>query len=137
MASSLVAAIRREFGITAKLKEGHDGIYEVTVNGNLVYTNQSTCASGFPTNEDIFQEIGKYKSPLPAEEKIAYTNYEESATPFCSLPPPIQEKEYKLTSCGCLTDTTESVPTDNTGCCSPSMGEPAKSDKPASNNCCG
>jgi len=137
MASSLVAAIQREFGVTANLKEGHNGIYEVTVNGNLIYSNQSTCASGFPTNEDIFQGIGKYKEPLPAQEQVAGTNNEESTAPFCNLPAPTQEKTYKLTSCGCLTDTTESVPTDNSGCCTPSTGESAKNEQSASSSCCG
>lgn len=67
MASSLAAAIEKKFGITAKLKEGHNSIYEVAINGNVVYTNQSACGQ-FPTDEEIFQEIRKYKDPLPREE---------------------------------------------------------------------
>ena len=68
MASSLAAAIEKEFGIIAKLKEGHNGIYEVAINGNVVYTNQSACGQ-LPTDEEIFQEIRKYKDPLPREER--------------------------------------------------------------------
>lgn len=67
MASSLAAAIEKKFGIIAKLEEGHNGIYEVVVNGNVVYTNQSACGQ-FPTDEEVFQEIRKYKDPLPREE---------------------------------------------------------------------
>lgn len=68
MASSLVAEIRKKFGITAKLKEGHEGIYEVTINGNVFYTNQGACGQ-LPTNEEILQVIRKYRAPLLGENK--------------------------------------------------------------------
>lgn len=60
----MAAAIEKKFGITAKLKEGHNGIYEVTINGNVVYTNQGKFGQ-LPTNEEILGEIRKYKDPLP------------------------------------------------------------------------
>jgi len=63
----LAAAIEKKFGYTAKLKGGHNGIYEVTINGNVVYTNQGKC-SQFPTNEEIIGDIRKYKDPLPGED---------------------------------------------------------------------
>jgi len=51
----LQAAIKNEFGITAGLKEGYGGIFEVFIDGQLVYSNQTTYR--FPTNEEIFEKI--------------------------------------------------------------------------------
>lgn len=59
----MAAAIEGEFGIIAELKEGHNAIYKVTIDGNVVYTNQSRCRQ-FPTNEEILQEVRKYKNLL-------------------------------------------------------------------------
>jgi len=68
MASSLVDRIREIFGISPNLVEGHNGIYEVTINGKVVVTNQGKC-SGIPSEEEILQEIRKHQSPLPGKEK--------------------------------------------------------------------
>ncbi len=70
LASSLAAVIKKKFGITAKLIEGHNGIYKVTINSNVVYTNQGKC-SQLPRNEVILGEIRKYKDLLPGEEITA------------------------------------------------------------------
>ena len=51
------AAIKKEFGITADLKEGYGGIFEVAINGQTVSTNRTT--GRFPDNEEIFTEIRK------------------------------------------------------------------------------
>jgi hypothetical protein len=68
MASSLAARIKEIFGISPQLVEGHNGIYEVAINGQVVVTNQGKC-SGIPTDEEILQEIRKHKSPFPGKEK--------------------------------------------------------------------
>jgi hypothetical protein len=70
-AAGLADAIRDTFGITANLIEGHDGIYEVTVNSDIVYTNQGKC-SGLPTTGEVLKEIGNFKAPLPGK-KITMT----------------------------------------------------------------
>jgi predicted Rdx family selenoprotein len=57
----LAAAIESEFGIVAQLKEGHGGIYKVTINGEVVYTNRRQ-AGRRPMNEEIFQKIRTYKN---------------------------------------------------------------------------
>ncbi len=54
-ASSLQAAITEKYGITADLKEGFGGIFEVAIEGKTVYSNQTTYR--FPTNEEIFEKI--------------------------------------------------------------------------------
>lgn len=68
MASSLAARIKDIFGICPQLVEGHNGIYEVAINGQVVVTNQRRC-SGIPPDEAILQEIRKHQSPLPGKEK--------------------------------------------------------------------
>lgn len=69
MASGLAARIKDIFGITANLVDGHNGIYEVAINGKVVVTNQGKC-SGIPSDEAILQEIRKHQSPLPGKEKL-------------------------------------------------------------------
>jgi hypothetical protein len=71
-ASSLAARIKDIFGITPKLTEGHNGIYEVSINGQVLVTNQGKC-SGIPADEDILQEIRKRKHPLPGKDKMVKT----------------------------------------------------------------
>ena len=70
-AAGLADAIKDTFGITANLIEGHNGIYEVSVNSNIVYANQGKC-SRMPTTGEVLKEIGNYKAPLPGK-KIALT----------------------------------------------------------------
>ncbi len=53
------AAIKKEFGITANLKEGHSGIFTVAINGKTVYDNQVT--HRFPENAEIFAQIRALK----------------------------------------------------------------------------
>jgi hypothetical protein len=72
MASGLAARIKDVFGIIPQLVDGHNGIYEVAINGKAVVTNQGKCR-GIPTDEEILQEIRKHKSPLPGKEKMLKT----------------------------------------------------------------
>lgn len=55
MASSLEAAIKKEFGLAAELKGGHSGVFDVELDGSLVYSKDKT--GRFPTNEEIFGKI--------------------------------------------------------------------------------
>ncbi len=49
------AAIKEKYGITAALKEGVSGIFEVAIDRKTAYSNQATYR--FPTNEEIFEKI--------------------------------------------------------------------------------
>jgi hypothetical protein len=69
MASGLAARIKDIFGIAANLVDGHNGIYEVSINGKVLVTDQGKC-SGIPSDEEILQEIRKHQSPLPGKEKL-------------------------------------------------------------------
>jgi selT/selW/selH-like putative selenoprotein len=56
----LQAAIKKEFGVTADLKEGHSGIFDVTIDGEVVYSKDQTYR--FPTNEEVFVKIRERKT---------------------------------------------------------------------------
>ncbi len=46
--------------MTADLKEGYGGIFEVAINGQTAYTNRTT--GRFPDHEEIFAEIRKRRN---------------------------------------------------------------------------
>lgn len=72
MASGLAARIKDIFGITAKLVDGHNGIYEVAINGQAAATNQGEC-TGIPAEDDILSALRKHIPPLPGKEKMVRT----------------------------------------------------------------
>ena len=49
------AAIKDKYGITASLREGVGGIFEVAIDGKTVYSNKTTYR--FPTDQEIFEKI--------------------------------------------------------------------------------
>ena len=53
------AAIKDKYGITATLREGAGGIFEVSIGKDTVYSNQETYR--FPTDEEIFAKIDERK----------------------------------------------------------------------------
>jgi selT/selW/selH-like putative selenoprotein len=55
MASSLQAAIKNEFGLTADLTGGHGGVFDVTIDGQTVYSKHETFR--FPSNDEILAKI--------------------------------------------------------------------------------
>lgn len=48
-------AIKKKYGLTATLREGAGGIFEVSIDGKVVYSNQTTYR--FPTDPEIFEKI--------------------------------------------------------------------------------
>ncbi|MFZ7111815.1 MAG: hypothetical protein ACOWYE_09045 [Desulfatiglandales bacterium] len=69
MASGLAARIKEVFGITPQLLEGHNGIYEVSINGKEIVTNQGACTK-MPTENEILTVVSKYIGPLPDKVKL-------------------------------------------------------------------
>ena len=53
------AAIKDKYGLTATLREGAGGIFQVFINSTSVYTNEMTYR--FPTDEEIFEKIDATK----------------------------------------------------------------------------
>lgn len=72
MASGLAARIKDIFGIIPQLVKGHNGIYEVAIDGQTAVTNQGKC-SGIPSEEGILQVISNHRRPLPGKEKSVKT----------------------------------------------------------------
>jgi hypothetical protein len=60
----LAARIQAEFGITPELIGGHGGIYELSINDTVVYSNHSSCGQ-IPEDEELFREIRRYQDELP------------------------------------------------------------------------
>jgi len=56
----LQAAIKDKYGITARLKEGVGGIFEVSIDKATVYSNETTYR--FPEDEEIFAKIDAAKA---------------------------------------------------------------------------
>ena len=54
------AAIKEKYGITATLREGASGIFEVFIGKKVVYSNQETYR--FPESEEIFEKIEAAKN---------------------------------------------------------------------------
>ena len=82
----MAAAIEDNFGIIATLKERHGGIFEITVNSELIYSNQKE-GGQFPEKAAILQEISKFTDPLPGREIKEKMSQDESAAPSCKWPP--------------------------------------------------
>jgi hypothetical protein len=56
----LQAAIKSKYGMTAELREGVGGIFEVSIDNEVIYTNETTYR--FPTDEEIFEKIDARKA---------------------------------------------------------------------------
>jgi hypothetical protein len=54
----LAADIEQTFGIKATLMEGHGGIFEVSVNERIIYSNHKECCQEF-IPENIIRDVGK------------------------------------------------------------------------------
>lgn len=52
----MAAAIKKEFGVEAKLLAGHNGVFQVSVDGQLAYDNHMKCGP-MPKPEDIIPSI--------------------------------------------------------------------------------
>ena len=62
-AMDLASAIQEQFGMAAVLEEGRQGIFEVKLNGNVIYNNFEQ-GGRLPVNEEIFREIRKTVAPV-------------------------------------------------------------------------
>jgi hypothetical protein len=56
----LQEAIKKKYGITAELDEGVAGIFEVFIDNQSVYSNQTTYR--FPEDQEIFDQIDAKKA---------------------------------------------------------------------------
>jgi selenoprotein W-related protein len=54
-ASSLAATIKKELGIEAELTRGDRGVFDVAVDGNVIFSKYST--GRFPDDEEILKRL--------------------------------------------------------------------------------
>jgi hypothetical protein len=81
----LAADIENKFGVVPKLIGGHNAIFDVAINGSVVYTNNKQCGQ-FPTHEQIFEEVQKYRDPVSAEDQKKTSRMKLSIAPCCPSP---------------------------------------------------
>lgn len=65
----MAADIEQTFGIKATLVEGHNGIFEVSVNKKIIYSNHKECCQQF-IPENIIRDIGKAISSDKLPKKL-------------------------------------------------------------------
>jgi len=72
-AAGLAERIERRFGLVADLVEGHDGIWEVRMNGRVVHSNRRACGA-MVSGDRILREIARRRSApaaLPVSRSAA------------------------------------------------------------------
>jgi hypothetical protein len=119
MATSLAASIQDHFRIKPVFVEGHDGIFEVSINGDRVYTNNSEC-SILPETSMILEKIhlqgGKPIKPLSSiiSQELSL---EGAACPLPRSQPDIkQHVPIQQNMAGLNADCTTESSDDNCGC---------------------
>jgi predicted Rdx family selenoprotein len=58
-ALNLMNLIQSGFGIPVELKEGHAGIFEINMNGKVIYNNNNS-ATMVPTEAEVLDILTKY-----------------------------------------------------------------------------
>ena len=56
-ATSLAAAIFKEFGVNAELIKGNNGVFDVVVDGKLIYSKHKT--GRFPGHDEVLKILRK------------------------------------------------------------------------------
>jgi hypothetical protein len=139
MATSLAASIESAFNLRAGLIEGHDGIYEVSVENEIVYSNFSQCKQGGFSAEQIVEEIGQFIGVKPKQIEPSDSDANQDQAPACSLPNhklkgdnskplPMFNSTDSQSDCGC--SPADSSQSSNSCGCSP------KSSSLDKNRCC-
>ncbi len=120
MATSMAAVIKSNLSLTAQLLEGHNGIFQVTANGQELYHNHGKCGQ-LPTPVDILKSIQAYQR----------SNLSIGSLTNNKLMPPSIKADKAGEGC-CCPDTAQSVATTGSCCCSP----PSKSQITAGQSTC-
>ena len=121
MATSMAAVIKSNLSLTAQLLEGHNGIFQVTANGQELYHNHGKCGQ-LPTPVDILKSIQAYQSSNLSGDSLANNKL---------MPPSI--KADKAGEGCCCPDTAQSVATTAGSCC---CSPPSKSQITAGQSTC-
>ncbi len=126
MATSLAAAIGSAFDTEVTLVEGHNGIYEVSIGYEVLYTNEGQCSQGFPSHEQIIEQIGQFIGEAPKQSPQSESRTDQDQAPSCTLPNestqdsitnplPMVNPSDSNSDCGCTpSSSTSSI---GAGCC--------------------
>jgi hypothetical protein len=82
----LAAAIESAFTIKAALIDGHNGIYKVSIDNKVVYTNEGQCCQGFPNEEQIVEQVGQFIGITPKLNTQSASVSDQERGPACPLP---------------------------------------------------
>jgi hypothetical protein len=82
----LGASIESAFDIKATLVEGHNGIYEISVGNDIVYSNMSQCNNDSSGDEQIIEQLGKVIGLKPKHGFLSSTDSGQEEAPACPLP---------------------------------------------------
>ena len=116
LASSLAASIKSVFNIESELREGHEGIFEIAINGRRIYTNRSEC-SVFPDPKEIFRTIIEHGG-VPVKDGLESDPGTLSMDGLsCPLPSASQAGQERQ-ACDCSSG---SDAANSSGCCGPSV----------------
>ena len=81
-----MAAIKSAFDKEATLIVGHNGIYEVALEQEIIHTNQNQCCGdGNLSESEIIHLIGEKLDIFPKEGFTSDLHYEEGEAPACPL----------------------------------------------------
>ena len=58
-ALNLMTFIQSGLGIPVELKEGHNGIFEISLNGKVIYNNNNAAAT-VPTEAEVIEIISQH-----------------------------------------------------------------------------
>jgi len=77
----LAAAIKERFGLVPQLKEGHGGIFEVSIDDEIVCSNGGVCGR-ISSSEEVLQKIGQWHehSHTPPADKPGQSGMEVGNT---------------------------------------------------------
>ena len=67
MAARIAADIKSDLGLTAQLVEGHNALFLVTANEEILYDNNGVCGR-LPEPGSIINSIKAYQDSIPYEE---------------------------------------------------------------------
>ena len=116
IASSLAASLKSIFNIEPELQEGHEGIFEIAIDGRRIYTNRSECNT-FPDPKEIFKTIIE-RGGVPVkdvlESDMGTLSMEGLSCPLPSTSPSGQEIQARDSTSG-------NDALNSSGCCGPSV----------------
>ncbi|MBU8934282.1 MAG: hypothetical protein KOO62_09775 [candidate division Zixibacteria bacterium] len=124
----MAATIESAFDVKVTLVKGHNGIFEVSTNNDVLYSNNSQCSQAFPSDDQIIEQIGQFIGLKPKRDMLSEPQSKQGQNPHNILPnkntdssiteplPIIIQTESNL-DCGCGPEGLSL--SGSSGCCDP------------------